>query len=185
VDVHKAQSLGLEVHPGFLKGEELQEQADKFLNDNEQSYYVSKGHNFKVRFPGKVNVTDYGMITHYTTEIKGEAAYNVFVNKYPKPVLSDEAINVALIGYVVDRLTLFGDKAKLIESRHIFFQGCKALEYEYTIEAEGTIGYFKGTFLVVGKLGYNISVVCAEETKVVAYAKYDEFAKSFHLTKRR
>ena len=83
------------------------------------------------------------------------------------------------------RLTLLGDKAKLIESRHISFRGCKAWEYEYTIEAEGTIGYFKGTCLVVGKLGYNINVVCAEETKVVAYAKYGEFAKSFHLTKRR
>jgi len=170
---------------GFIGAEELQEKMEKFLNNNEQAYYVSKEHNFKVRFPGKVDITDYGMIIHYTTEVEGEAAYNIFVNKYPKPVLSDEAINAALEGYIEGRLVLFGDKAKLIESNHIYFRGCKALEYEYTVEAEGSIGYFKGTCLVVGKLGYNISVACAEETKVVAYAKYAEFVKSFRLTKSR
>lgn len=168
---------------GFFGVKQFQEQVNKFLNDNEQSYYISKENNFKVRFLGKVDIADYGMIIPYTTEVEREAAYNIFVNTYPKPVLSDEAINAALEGYVEGRLVLFGDKAKLIESNHIYFRGCKALEYEYTVEAEGSIGYFKGICLVVGKLGYNISVACAEETKVVAYAKYAEFVKSFRLTK--
>lgn len=164
---------------GFVGAEELQKEFDKFFNDDEQSYYVSKEHNFKVRFPGKVDTTDYGMITHYTSAVEGEAAYNVFVNTYPKPVLSDEAVNAALEGYVKGRLVLFGDKARLIESNHIYFRDRKALEYEYTVEDEGSIGYFKGTCLIVGKLGYNISVVCARETKAISYSKYEEFVKSF------
>lgn len=144
--------------------------------------YFSEKHSFKVMFPGKVNVTDYGMITHYTTEIEGEAAYNIFVNEYPKPVLTGKAVKAALEGYIEGRLVLFGDKARLVESNHIYFRGLNALEYEYTVEMEGSIGYFKGTCLIVGKLGYNISVACAKETKAVAYSKYNDFVKSFCLT---
>jgi hypothetical protein len=166
---------------GFIGAEELQEKMDDFIDDDEPPYYVSKEHNFKVRYPGKVDVTDYGMITHYTSEVEGEAAYNVFVNKYPKPVLSDEAVNAALEGYVEGRLVLFGDKAKLIESNHIYLRGHKALEYEYTVEAEGSTGYFKGVCVIVGKLGYGISVVCEKDTKTLAYSRYDKFLKSFRL----
>lgn len=169
---------------GFIRAEEFQGKLDEFLNDNEQPYYISQEHNFKVRFPGEADTTDYGMATHYTSEVMGEAAYNIFVNKHPKAALSGEVVNAVLEGYLEGRLSLFGDKAKLIESNHIYFRGFKALEYEYTAEVEGYISYFKGTYLLVGELGYNISVVCAKQTKAVAYPNFDRFKKSFQLTNR-
>jgi hypothetical protein len=143
--------------------------------------FFSEKHSFKAKFPGKVKVTDYWLATHYTVEIEGEGAYNIIVNPFPKPVLSDKAIQAALEGQLQGRLALFGDDADLLESRYIVFTGRKALQYEYTVESQGTLAYFKGVCFIVGKFGYGVSCVCTEETKPLVYSKYKDFAKSFHL----
>lgn len=147
--------------------------------------YFSEKHNFKVRFPGKAKVTDYGLAIHYTVEIEGEGAYNIIVNSFPKPVLGNEVIKATLDGHLQGRLMLFGDKATLLESRNIFFAGHKALQYEYTVKSQGTLACFKGLYFIVGKFGYGVSCVCTEETKPLVYPKYDDFAKSFRLINSR
>lgn len=147
--------------------------------------YFSEKHNFKVRFPGKTKVTDYGFTHHYTTEIEGEGAYNIIVQNFPEPILSDESIQAFLESYLEGRLDLFGGDANLLESRYIFFSGHKALQYEYTVKSQGTLACFKGIYFIVGKLGYGVSCVCSEETKPLVYPKYDDFVKSFRLINSR
>jgi hypothetical protein len=144
--------------------------------------YFSEKHSFKGRFPGKAKVTDYGLVTHYTVEIEGEGAYNIIVNPFPKPVLGNEVIQAALDGHLQGRLVLFGDDADLLESRYIVFAGHKALQYEYTVETQGTLAYFEGLYFIVGKFGYGVSCVCTEETKPLVYSKYKDFVESFRLT---
>jgi len=143
--------------------------------------YFSEKHNFKVRFPRKAKVINYGFLTHYTAEIEGEGAYNIIVDQSPKPILSDEAIKAAMEGNLQGRLALFGDDADLLESRYIVFAGRKSLQYEYTVKSQGTLVCFKGLYLIVGKFGYGVSCVCTEETKSLVYSKYRDFAESFHF----
>lgn len=80
---------------------------------------------------------------------------------------------------------MFGESARLVRKREVLFLGHRALDYEYTVESDGKLGTSKEYIFVLGNLGYGISVVCAEKTKAVAYAKYAQFIKSFRLTKSR
>ena len=145
--------------------------------------YMSKKHGFVVRFPG--NAANYGPVVHYThgSEAEQGASYNVFVNVYEKPLLTNKAIQAAFDAYIQGRMMSLGDKAKLLQAREVSFLGYPALDYEYTFEHENTTGYYKGLLFIVRELGYCISVACTEETKDLSYAKYADFVKSFYLTK--
>jgi len=149
--------------------------------------YIADEDGFAARFPAKVKVTNYGGLikTHYAAEIEGEEAYNIWVNSYPAPLLTDGAIHDLLEDYLQGRLLLFGEDAKVIRKREVRFLGRRALDYEYAVESNGVTAYFKGVYFVLGNLGYGITVACAEETKSVAYAKYAQFIKSFRLTQGR
>ncbi|MBC8472625.1 MAG: hypothetical protein H8D56_24435 [Planctomycetes bacterium] len=145
--------------------------------------YISPKHSFGVRFFTQPSITNYGKIVHYEfgAETELEAAYNIFINNYEKPLLTDKAIQGALQGYLQGRLLLLGEKGKLIYSREVLFLGQRALDYEYTKDIDSTRAYFKGIYIVVEDLGYAVSVTCSEETKKLAYSKYADFVKSFRL----
>lgn len=147
--------------------------------------YISPKHSFGIRFLTQPSITNYGKIVHYEfgAETEQEAAYNIFVNNYEKPLLSDRAIQAALQGYLQGRLLLLSDKGKLIYSREVLFLDQRALDYEYINDINSTRAYFKGIYFVVGDLGYAVSVICSEETKNLAYSKYADFVKSFRLIK--
>jgi len=147
--------------------------------------YISEEDGFAARFPATVKVTNYGgmMKTHYAAEIEGEGAYNIMVNSYGRPFLGDKAVQAGLQGHLEGRLQLFGENARLIRNRQVVFLGHTALDYEYAVNSNGIVAYFKGVYFFWANLGYGVSVVCTEETKAAAYTKYADFVKSFRLTK--
>jgi hypothetical protein len=157
----------------------------KTLAKGEVPEYIFEKHGFAVRFPEKPKVTNYGGMVHYEfgAETEQKATYTIFVTTYEKPLLTNEAIEADLKGYLQGRIKTFGDTGKLVTSQEVLFLDHRALDYEYTKEVEGFKSYFKGVHFVVGNMSYTISVVCIEETKPSAYQKYHDFVISFRLTK--
>lgn len=143
--------------------------------------YVSQEHSFKARFPSKPIITNVGFVTNYAAAIEGEAAYNIFINTLKEAFRSNEDIKSFLEGILETRLALLGGKANLKKTREVLFLENRALEYEYTADIEGHKVYFKGVYFLKRNLAYGITVVCAEETKELAYSKYAYFITSFKL----
>lgn len=145
--------------------------------------YVSDKHGFAVRFPEEPIVTSIveGMV-HYAAEGEVDGAvYSVGVGSldYSTSFDTDAFLDRALQG----RLKVLGDKSRLIQSNKVLFLGYEALDYEYSGRANNVTVYFKGIIFVtgVGKLMYTVDVVCTEETKAIAYDRYNDFIKSFSL----
>ncbi len=143
--------------------------------------YVSEQHGFTVKFPANVEKTDYGTLTYYTAEIAGEGAYNIFVEMYSESLKAEGAVEAALGGYLQQKLDLFGDKVDIKNSGPVNFLGHKGLSYEYVVVSDNTNVCFKGVYFVRDNLGYALSVVCTEENKPLAYAKYGYLVDSFLL----
>jgi hypothetical protein len=143
--------------------------------------YVSQPHGFKVRFPVEPTITKVGVVTNYATILEGEAAYNIFVNYFEKTFVNDEDIKSCLKDILRGRLSLLGDKANIELSREVLFLGYQGLEYKYTANLEENIVYFRGIYFAKQNLVYGIAVVCSEETKALAYSKYDDLIRSFIL----
>jgi len=143
--------------------------------------YVSEQHGFTVKFPANVEKTDYGTLTYYTAEIAGEGAYNIFVEMYGESLEAEGAVEAALGGYLQQKLDLFGDKVDIKNSGPVDFLGHKGLSYEYVVASDNTNVCFKGVYFVRDNLGYAVSVVCTEENKPLAYAKYGYLVDSFLL----
>jgi len=143
--------------------------------------YVSEQHGFTVKFPANVEKTDYGTLTYYTAEIAGEGAYNIFVEMYGESLEAEGAVEAALGGYLQQKLDLFGDKVDITNSGPVDFLGHKGLSYEYVVASDNTNVCFKGVYFVRDNLGYAVSVVCTEENKPLAYAKYGYLVDSFLL----
>jgi hypothetical protein len=143
--------------------------------------YVSEQHGFTVKFPANVEKTDYGTLTYYTAEIAGEGAYNIFVEMYGESLKAEGAVEAALGGYLQQKLDLFGDKVDIKNSGPVDFLGHKGLSYEYVVASDNTNVCFKGVYFVRDNLGYALSVVCTEENKSLAYAKYGYLVDSFLL----
>ena len=143
--------------------------------------YVSEQHGFTVKFPANVEKADYGTLTYYTAEIAGEGAYNIFVEMYGESLKAEGAVEAALGGYLQQKLDLFGDKVDIKNSGPVDFLGHKGLSYEYVVASNNTNVCFKGVYFVRDNLGYALSVVCTEENKPLAYAKYGYLVDSFLL----
>ena len=143
--------------------------------------YVSEQHGFTVKFPANVEKTDYGTLTYYTAEITGEGAYNIFVEMYGESLKAEGSVEAALGGYLQQKLDLFGDKVDIKNSEPVDFLGHKGLSYEYVVASDNTNVCFKGVYFVRDNLGYALSVVCTEENKPLAYAKYGYLVDSFLL----
>lgn len=145
--------------------------------------YVSQPHGFKVRFPVEPTVTKVGPITNYATIFEGEAAYNIFVNFFEKALVNNEDIKSCLKEIMQGRLSLFGTSANIKMCRGVLFLGHQGMEYEYTVNLEGNILYFRGIYFAKQNFVYGIAVTCSEETKALAYSKYDDIIRSFNLIK--
>jgi hypothetical protein len=143
--------------------------------------YISEQHGFTVKFPANVEKTDYGTLTYYTAEITGEGAYNIFVEMYGESLKAEGAVEAALGAYLQQKLDLFGDKIDMKNSEPVDFRGHKGLSYEYVVTSDNTNVCFKGVYFVRDNLGYALSVVCTEESKPLAYAKYGYLVESFLL----
>lgn len=142
--------------------------------------YIFEKHGFAVRFPEEPIVTNVGRKVHYAATVEGEkAVYSIFVTTYSRPLNTDAYLEA----YLQSRLVLLGDKSKLIRSNKVLFLGYRALDYEYAETTGSVTKYYKGVKFVVGEgnLTYTVSLACAEEIKVIAYARYDDFVKSFRL----
>lgn len=147
--------------------------------------YIFEKHGFAVKFPEKPKVTNWGKIVQYEFGAKTEttATYNILVATLEGPLLTKEAIESELEGYLQGRIRSFGDTGKLVNSQEVLFLDHRALDYEYTKEVEGFKSYFKGVHFVAGNMSYTISVANIEGTKPSAYQKYDDFVRSFRLAK--
>ena len=143
--------------------------------------FISQKHGFAARFPGKVTIKDYGTKANYASTVEGEAIYTVAVIRYPG-VLRHEAIQSAYKWYLIGIMAPHGDNATVIRSEEISYLGHKALDYEYEAQYDNMTMCFKGTYFIVGRRGYDVSVASLGETKNIAYAKYDKFLNSFRLS---
>jgi len=147
--------------------------------------FTSVEDGFSAWFPAKPEKSKYGIVTNYAVVVESEAAYNVHVNEFPGPVLTDKAIDASFKGYLEGRLLAFGKDARITKSETVAFIGRRALDYEYIFEANGTKVYATGVAFHEGRRLYCVSVVCPEKTMQFAYSKYRAFRDSFRLTTAR
>ncbi len=143
--------------------------------------YTSIKHNFKVRFPAKLEVSNSGKATIYDAIINGEATYRVFWAPFEDYLLREVNIKPFFDAVVKGQMQELGDTGKIIYTREVRFLGYRALEYEVSeVQPEGTM-YHHGLHFVKDNQLYSIGVTCWEKTKTQAYSKFDDFIRSFSL----
>ena len=140
--------------------------------------FIASQHGFAARFPGKPEKNVYGPVTNYAAVIDGEAAYNVHVSPR-SPVFANRDIKVWKDTFLRGKMLPFGKNARIIKSQVVRFLDHDALEYEYIAEMPEARSYSKGVVFDHQSRNYDISMICIEQAKNVAYDKYRFFLDSF------
>ncbi len=141
--------------------------------------FISQKDAFAAHFPGKASPANIMGRKMYTVMAKGEAAYNVYVERLPAEWKGRKLDVKAFLRGTIEGRTLVGQR--LLASKELKFHNCEALEFELVWNIEGETAFSKGLIFVRDNAIYSIVVACPEQTKDTAYRKHEQMRKSFRF----